>query len=84
MEDHIRAAEQPSAQKCERASSHVVPAVRHERKKCADCEGKIAEATANHRRDCISEAIRLLDELCLLGVPTLAASRQSASRSCLN
>ena len=29
-------------------------------------EGKIAEATANHRRDCISEAIRLLDELCLL------------------
>ena len=29
-------------------------------------EGKIAEATANHRRDCISEAIRLLDEVCLL------------------
>jgi hypothetical protein len=29
-------------------------------------EGKITEGTANHRRDCISEAIRLLDELCLL------------------
>jgi hypothetical protein len=29
-------------------------------------EGKISEGTANLRRDCISEAIRLLDELCLL------------------
>ena len=29
-------------------------------------EGKITEGTANHRRDCISEAIRILDELCLL------------------
>jgi hypothetical protein len=29
-------------------------------------EGKITEETANQRRDCISEAIRLLDELCLL------------------
>jgi hypothetical protein len=43
-------------------------------------EGKISEGTANHRRDCISEAIRLLEELSLLtrraGAPqvTFAAS----------
>jgi hypothetical protein len=33
---------------------------------CLDHERKITEGTANHRRDCISEAIRLLEELCLL------------------
>ena len=43
-------------------------------------EGKISEGTSNHRRDCISEAIRLLEELCLLTRRAGALSSRSPIR----